>query len=172
LIAEMKWNAKYIAQAGIIASLYAALVVLGTFTPVGFLMFGPVQVRISEALSILPYFTPAAIPGLFIGCVTSNMAGVAFAPGLAVLGWWDVLFGSLASLAAALFSRALRKHRWLVPLPPVIFNAIVLGLEFTLSTHTPFWLNALTVGAGQAVACYFLGMPLLFALEKKKGLFT
>jgi uncharacterized membrane protein len=168
----MNWNTKYIVQAGIIAALYAALVILGTFTPVGFLMFGPVQVRISEALTILPYFTPAAIPGLFAGCIISNIAGAAFAPGLAILGWWDVLFGSLASLAAAFLSRALKRRKWLVPLPPVLLNAAVVGLEFTLATHTPFWLNALTVGAGQVVACYFLGMPLLFALEKKKGLFT
>lgn len=167
----MKTKSRFIAQAGIIAALYSALVIVGTFTPVGFLMFGPIQVRISEALTVLPYFTPAAIPGLFVGCIISNMTGAAFAPSFAILGWWDVLFGSLASLAAAFCSRALRGNKWLVPLPPVIINALVIGLEFTISTKTPFWLNAVTVGAGQAVACYFLGLILLLALEKRRSIF-
>jgi uncharacterized membrane protein len=168
---DRKWNTRFTVHAGIIAALYGALVVAGTFTPVGFLLFGPVQVRLPEALAVLPYFTWAAVPGLFVGCVIANLAGAAFAPGFALLGWWDVLFGSVATLAAALLSRALRRHKWLVPLPPVLVNAIVIGLEFTIASNTPFWLNALTVAAGQAVACYFLGMPLLLALEKKRGIF-
>lgn len=167
----MKNNPKLIAQAGVIAALYAALVVLATFTPVGMFMFGPVQMRISEALTVLPYFTPAAVPGLFVGCIVSNIVGAAFSPSFAILGWWDVLFGSLATLAAAFLSWKLRKFKWLVPLPPVVLNALVIGLEFTVASHTPLWLNALTVGAGQAVACYALGMPLLLLLEKRRGLF-
>lgn len=164
-------STKVITQAGVIAALYAALVILGAFTPIGFLMFGPVQVRIAEALTVLPFFTPAAVPGLFIGCVVSNLIGAAFAPGFAILGWWDVLFGSLATLLAAYLSRALRRNKWLVPLPPVLINAIVVGLEFSVSMHTPFWLNALTVCAGEVAACYGLGLPLLLLLDKRRNIF-
>lgn len=168
----MKMNTRFLVQAAVIAALYSALVIAGTFTPVGFLMFGPIQIRIAEALTILPFFTPAAVPGLFAGCLVSNIVGTAFAPQFAILGWWDVPFGSLATLAAAAASRALRSHKWLVPLPPVLINAIVVGLEFTVSPiGTPFWLNFLTIGAGEVAACYVLGMPLLYALDRRRRIF-
>ena len=99
------------------------------------------------------------------------MVGAGFAPAFAILGWWDVLFGSLASLLAAYASYKLKGCKWLVPMPPIIINAVIVGLEFTIAQHTPFVINALLVGAGQMIACYGLGMPLLLALEKHKGIF-
>lgn len=165
----MKISTKFIVQAGIIAALYSALVIAGTFTPVGFINFGPIQLRISEALTVLPYFTPAAIPGLFVGCLVSNIVGAA--AGVAMLP--DIIFGSLATLAAAYASRLLRKHKWLVPLPPVIINAVVVGimLTYVYGVNTPLLVNILSVGAGEAIACYGLGMVLLFAFDKRKKIF-
>lgn len=165
----MKNKSKYVAQAGIIAALYAVLVILVTFTPLGNLMFGPVQFRVSEALSVLPYFTPAAIPGLFVGCIISNLVGMAFQYGIML----DVIFGSLATLVAAGCSYLLRKRKWLVPLPSVVINAIVVGLLLTYAygVDLPLAVNILSVGAGQLVVCYGLGMPLLLLLEKRRGIF-
>ena len=165
----MKINTKFIVQASVIAALYSVLVIAGTFTPIGFINFGPIQLRLSEALTVLPYFTPAAIPGLFIGCLVSNIAGTV--AGVAMLP--DIIFGSLATLAAAYASWRLRKHKWLVPLPPVVINAVVVGLLLTYvyGLETPLWVNMLTVGAGQAVACYVLGMIILLAFDKRRSIF-
>ncbi len=164
----MKLNTKFIVQAGLIAALYSVLVILATFTPIGFINFGPIQMRISEALTILPYFTPAAIPGLFIGCLVSNIFGTAVGVLLP-----DIIFGSLATLAAAFCSFFLRRYKWLVPLPPVIINAIVVGLLLTYvyGVPSPLIVNMLTVGAGQVIACYGFGMALLYLLDKRRRIF-
>ena len=166
----MKISTTFIVQAGIIAALYSVLVIAGTFTPIGFINFGPIQLRISEALTVLPYFTPAAIPGLFVGCLVSNFVGTV--SGVAMLP--DIIFGSLATLAAAYSSWLMRKHKWLVPLPPVIINAVVVGLMLTYvyGINAPLIVNMLTVGAGQTIACYGLGMILIFALDKRRGIFN
>ncbi len=149
------------AEAGIIAALYFALTMasipLSYMTP---------QVRISEALCVLPYFTPAAIPGLFIGCLLANLAG-------SPLGPYDILFGSLASLAAAFAARYIRP-KWLVPLPAVAINAFVVAaiLQYylpLLGETVFYWESVLWVAAGQAIACFGLGLPLLLALDKHKG---
>ena len=101
-----------VAQGAIIAALYVVLTVI--FAPIS---FGEMQVRISEALTILPMFTPAAIPGLFVGCVLGNLLGGAIPV--------DVIFGSLATLIGAVGGYLLRKNRWLVPLPTVLSNAVI-----------------------------------------------
>lgn len=165
----MKINTKFIVHAGIIAALYSALVILGTFTPIGFINFGPIQLRISEALTVLPFFTPAAIPGLFVGCLVSNLVGTV--GGVAMLP--DIIFGSLATLVAAYLSWLMRKRKWLVPLPPVIINAIVVGmlLTYVYGINAPLLVNILTVGVGQFIACYVFGMILLYALNKRKNIF-
>lgn len=164
----MKLRNKFIVQAGVIAALYSVLVILGTFTPIGFINFGPIQLRISEALTVLPYFTPAAIPGLFIGCLVSNIFGTAVGVMLP-----DIIFGSLATLAAASCSYLLRKRKWLVPLPPVVINAVVVGLLLTYvyGLSSPLMVNILTVGVGQIIACYGLGMGLLYVLDKRRKIF-
>jgi uncharacterized membrane protein len=166
----LKWNTRFIAQAGIIAALYAALVIIVTLTPARYISFGNIQLRFSEALTTLPYFTLAAIPGLFAGCLISNVVGTVSGAGLGML---DIIFGSLATLAAAYCSYLLRRWKWLVPLPPVVINALIVGLLLTYAygVKLPLAINILTVGAGQALACYGLGMPLLYALEKRRGIF-
>lgn len=148
---------RFMAEAGIIAAIYFVLTI--AIEP---LSYGMIQLRISEALCVLPFFTPAAIPGLFIGCVLANL--------LSFLGIVDVVFGSLATLFAALITYYM-KNKWLVPLPSVIINAVVIGalLHFFYMPEAPLWMPMLYVGAGQAIACYALGMPLLFLLNKHKG---
>lgn len=100
-------SVKFITQAAVIAAIYVVLVVIFNY-----ISFGPVQFRIAEALTILPYFTPAAIPGLFVGCIIANILGGAIV--------WDVVFGSIATLIGAIGTYLLRKHKWLAPVPPIV----------------------------------------------------
>lgn len=144
-------------QAAMIAAIYVVL----TFVANAFgLANYVVQIRFSEALTILPYFTPAAIPGLFVGCILSNIL-----TGCLPL---DVVFGSLATLIGACGTYALRKHKWLAPLPPIVANTIVvpfvLAYVYQFEGSIPYFM--LTVGAGEVISCGILGMILLFALDK------
>jgi uncharacterized membrane protein len=130
---------------------------------------GLIQMRLSEALCVLPWFTSAAIPGLFLGCLLSNLLTGAVV--------YDVIFGSLATGLAALYTYVLRRRgcsKWLAPLPAVIINALVVGylLAYVYQVGVPLPLCALSVAAGQAAACYGLGMPLLGFLEKQTRLFN
>lgn len=165
-----KLSTRSLVQAALIAALYTALTLLATLTPYGSLSYGPVQMRISEALTVLPYFTPAAIPGLFVGCIISNIVGVASGVSFGAI---DIVLGSLATLAAAYASYRLRRNRWLVALPPVVINAVVVGLELTYFVPLmPWWANILSVAAGQIAACYGLGTIVLLALEKRRSIFA
>lgn len=150
--------------------MYAVIIIVMTFTPLSKLAYWNVQFRVSEALTVLPYFTSAAIPGLFVGCIVSNLVGMFGGGGLGLL---DVIFGSLATLVAALCSWLLRSRKWLVPLPPVVINAVVVGLLLTYAygVNLPLAINMLTVAAGQLVVCYGLGLPLLYVLDKRRSIF-
>ena len=154
------FTTKFLAQAAIIAALYAALTVL--IMPAS---YGVMQLRISEALTILPAFTPAAIPGLFIGCIVANI--------VSPVGLIDVLIGSSATLIAAVCSYLLRDHKILVPLPPVIANAVMVGMELYYFYNVDFSLPACMfwVGLGEAAACYLLGYPLILVLDKHRKIF-
>lgn len=156
---------KYVTRAAMIAAIYCALTVAVVMTPLGKLAFGPVQIRVSEALTVLPAVFGSAVPGLFIGCLLSNIIGASM--GLAA-GWMDVVFGSLATLVSAWLSYRLRRHTYLVPLPPVIINAVVVGLLLHYVFELPLVATMLSVGAGQAIACYGLGLPLLLTFKKRK----
>lgn len=149
----MNKSLKFMIQGSIIAAIYAALTII--FMPIS---YGQIQVRISEALTILPFFTPAAIPGLFVGCIIANFYGG--------LGPVDIIFGSLATLAAAGLTYAVRKYKFIAPLPPVIINAVVVGIMLNVLYDLPLIASMLWVGLGEAIACYFLGLPLLLSLEK------
>lgn len=149
-------KALFITQAAVIAALYVVLVVVFNY-----ISFGPVQFRVAEALTILPYFTPAAIPGLFIGCILANVIGGAVV--------WDIIFGSIATLIGAVFTYLLRKKsKFLAPLPPVLANTIIVPwvLKYAYGAEEMVWFMAVTVGIGEILACYVLGMILLFALNK------
>ncbi len=146
----------YISQAAMIAALYVVL----TFIANAFgLANRDIQVRFSEALTILPYFTPAAIPGLTVGCLLSN-----FLTGCAPL---DIVFGTFATLLGALGTYALRRVKWLAPLPPIISNTIivpwVLRFAYDIPAAIPYLM--VTVGAGEIISCGILGILLLISLE-------
>jgi uncharacterized membrane protein len=147
----------FITQAAVIAAIYAVLVII--FQPIS---FGPVQVRIAEVLTILPYFTPAAIPGVTIGCFLS-----AILSGADIL---DIVFGSLATLIAAVLSYQLRRYKYLVSLPPIAANAVIIPwvLRFAYGDAQPIPFMMLTVGAGELLAAGVLGTILLIALDKVK----
>lgn len=177
----------FLTQAAMIAAIYVALTELSN-------VFGlssyAIQIRFSESLTILPFFTPAAIPGLFVGCVISNL--------LVSANIFDIIFGSLATLIGALLtyyigtfsrttkqanniasseksnsapnSRPLRfkqKAAWLAPIPPILSNTIIIPfiLKYAYGLE-PLWLFFLTVFAGEFISCGILGMPLLFLLKK------
>ncbi len=146
-------------QAAMIAALYVVLTLFVNAFPFN-LANGNIQIRISEALTILPYFTPAAIPGLTIGCFLSNIL-----TGTAPM---DVVFGSLATLLGALGSYALKKHKWLVPIPPIAANTVIvpLILRYAYGMALPIPFMMLTVGIGEILSCYILGMFLLTALNR------
>ena len=163
----MKINLKYITTASLIAAIYAALTFFGNFFG---LSYGPIQVRFSEVLTILPLFTPAAIPGLTIGCFISNIAS---------FNLLDMVFGTFATLIAALFTYYLRNIKiknfpLLAFFPPVIVNAIIIGLELAIFLPSGsfsfygFLIYALQVGFGQIIACFVLGIPFYFTLKKTK----
>ncbi len=146
----------HLVQAAMIAALYIVLTYVANLLGIA---SGAIQVRFSEALTILPYFTSAAIPGLFIGCLLANLLTGAAVP--------DILFGSLATLIGAIFTRLLRKNKWLAPIPPIVANAIIIPplLYFAYGVG-PIALSLVTVTAGEVISCGILGMLLLFALQK------
>lgn len=151
----MNSKIKFMTQAAVIAAMYAALTIL--LAPIS---YGEVQVRVSEALTVLPFFTPAAIPGLFIGCLISNMVGGN--------GIWDIVLGSIATLLAAYLTRKM-PNKLLAPLPPVIINAVIVGVMLSYVLSLPVWLPIAFVGLGELIACYVLGYPLMLVLEKYKN---
>lgn len=148
-----------ITHAAVIAALYVVLTLVANAFG---LANSAIQVRFSEALTILPYFTPAAIPGLFVGCLLANLMTGAALP--------DILFGSLATLLGAIFTRKLRKYKWMAPLPPIAANAILIPpvLLFAYGIK-PYWFSLLTVTVGEIISCGVLGMILLFSLQKHAG---
>lgn len=153
-------NTKFLMQAAIIAAIYAALTLaLMPFS------YGVMQIRVSEALTILPFFTPAAIPGLFVGCFVSNL--------LSPYGMIDLICGSGATLIAAIGSYLLRSKPYLVPIPPILANGIIIGgmLKFAYSVPVSLVGCMLWVALGEFASCYILGYPLLKYMTKYKGVF-
>lgn len=141
-----------------IGAVYAALTIL--LAPIS---YGPLQIRISEALTILPFFSPYSIVGLFIGCIIANIFGGN--------GIMDIVFGSLATLIAAIITYYIGKMKfklkaYLAPLPAVIINAIVVGAVLYYTQNIPLVATMLWVGLGELIACYVLGIPLLMVIDK------
>ena len=148
---------KLICQGGIMAALYLALTLLAN--ALGLANYA-VQVRFSESLTILPYFTPAAVPGLFVGCLLSNILTGCALP--------DIIFGSLATLIGAVSTYMLRnKSKWLAPLPAIVSNAIIVPFVLLYAYGIePLWFSFVTVTLGELISCGVLGMLLLNALKK------
>ena len=143
------------------AAMIAAVYVVLTFVFAPF-SFGEIQVRISEAVTSLPVFTPAAVPGLFVGCLLGNMLGGAALP--------DIIFGSLATLAGAIGTRALRNaNPFLAPIPPIAANTLIVPfvLRYAYGVNLPIPLMMLTVCAGEVISCGVLGMILYYILRTR-----
>ena len=150
----------YLTQAALIAAIYTVL----TMIAAGFdLASGAIQVRFSEALTIMPFFSPAAIPGLTIGCLLSNILTGCALP--------DIIFGTLATFLGAIGSYALRKNRFLCAVPPIVSNALIIPFVLTYAYHIPGGvpLFMLTVGLGVLISCMGLGQILLQALLPFRG---
>ena len=164
-MSNSRFTTHQLATAGVIAALYA---VLAYFASIFGIAYGPIQCRFSEALCVLPFLFPAATPGLFVGCLVANL--------LSPYGALDIIFGSLATLLAAVWTQHTH-HKWLAPLPPVLCNAVIVGAVisfqetgFTGAFAGAFAHNAVTVGVGEAIACYVLGGVLLTVLPKVPAL--
>ena len=176
-------STRRIARAGMIAAIYAALTIL-TITLLQGLAWGPVQLRISEAVCVLAILTRSAIPGLTIGCVIANLIGIALT-GSGALGALDVFFGSLATLLGAWWAWKLRARPALALLGPVLANALIVAayLPLLLSAYgfytVPFTeidlgdnyllmylFGVAAVGIGEALVVYALGLPLLHTLKR------
>ena len=155
---EKKPLALELAQGGIIAALYVALTLL--FAPIS---FGEMQLRVAEAMTILPLFTSAAVPGLFIGCLLGNLLG-----GAVIL---DVVFGSLATLIGAYLGRKLRNNRWLVPIPAILANTLIIPfvLKYGYGLDLPILLEMVYIFAGEVGGCYILGELLATVLMPHKN---
>ena len=145
-----------LAIAGMIAALYVALTYVANLFG---LASGAIQVRLSEALTILPVFTASAIPGLTIGCVLANL--------LTGCAAWDVVFGSLATLIGAVGTRLLKDKPLLAWIPPVASNMAIVPIILIKVYGVPdaWWFLVLTVGAGEVIACGLLGLLLWKALK-------
>ena len=159
---KTKITTLFISQGAIIAALYVAL---SWVSHVVGLDSGVIQCRISEALCILPIFTPAAIPGLTIGCVISNLT----------MGcvWQDIIFGSFATLIGAVGAYLLRKGwlKWLAPIPTIVANAAIVPfvLKYAYGMEDAFWFMVLTVAIGEVISAGIFGTALSVALEPVKN---
>ncbi len=146
---------KLLVRSGLIAAVYAVLTIV--LAPIS---YGELQIRVAEALNVLPFFTFAAVPGLFVGCIIANL--------ISPMGLLDLVFGSLATLLSAYLAYRIKDKR-LVPLPAVVINAFVIGALLHFVYGLPLVMMILYVGAGQLLACYGIGYPLLLILERYKG---
>ena len=147
-------------QAAMIAAIYVVLTIVGCKRQLS----ARCSFVFAEALTILPYFTPAAIPGLFIGCLIANILGGCIPV--------DIIFGSIATLLGAVFTYKLRNSsRFLAPLPPIISNTVIVPfvLHYGYGINLPIPLMMLTVGAGEIVSCGIFGLILHSALSKFRG---
>lgn len=177
----MKSN--YLARVGVIAAAYAACTLIALLF-LGSLAWGPIQFRVSEALCVLALFTPAAIPGLTLGCMIANVMNIVIS-GTGMLGMLDVVFGSLATFAGALFTWKMRRHPLVALAGPVLANALIVPaylplllqgvgfytIPFTTISLDNSWLfmylfGLVTTGVGEAVIMYVLGYPLARSLAK------
>ncbi len=149
-------STRILARIAILAAVYALLTVLPPFNALG---YGPVQVRVAEALTVLPYVLPWAPASLYLGCILANL-GSPFI-------MWDLTLGALGTLAAALITRRMPRP-YLAPLPAVLINALVVSSYVAPLSGLSYWPVAFYIAVGQTAACYILGYPLLLYLLRNQ----
>ena len=153
---KMNFKTLFLCRASVIAALYFLLTYISAISG---LASGVVQLRLSEALCILPMYTAAAVPGLIVGCLISNILF-----GMSVL---DIIFGTLATAIGAVGSYLLRRYKFSVPLPPIAANTIIIPFVLFYSGMTeegiPYMM--LTVGIGELLSCGVLGIMLMYAVK-------
>lgn len=145
---------RFLARAGLYSAIYAVLtIVLAPFS------YGIMQVRVAEALTVLPIIDKAAIPGLFIGCLIANIVG-----GYGII---DIGLGSIFTLIAGYLTSKVKKD-WQAPIPPVVINAVGVGTYLAILLRTPVYWGIFWVGLGELIACFGLGLPLLYFIRRIK----
>ncbi|MGF7059966.1 QueT transporter family protein [Brassicibacter mesophilus] len=154
-------NTRYLTKASVIAAIYVILVVLEI--PLGQLAFGPVQVRIAEALVLLPLIESAAIPGVFIGCLLANLV-LTFTSGFGLI---DVVAGSLVTLISAYLTSKM-PNKWLGIIPPVILNGLIVSIWVSYFIKIPYWPTVAGIAAGELVAVGIFGHIVLYAYKRIK----
>ncbi len=137
----------------VVSALYVVITLV--FAPIS---YGPIQVRISEALTLLPFFDPRAIPALFIGCFVANIFGG--------LGIYDIVFGSLLTLIAAFLTYKM-KNIYLAGIPPVVVNAFGVSLYLSLFFKLPYFVTVFYIGIGETISVYAIGLPLALYVKRK-----
>jgi len=174
---KMKNKTRRIVAGGLIAAIYAAV----TLALSG-ISYGVAQFRVSEVLTVLPFFMPEAIPGLTVGCFVANLIGSASNLASAT-AWIDIILGPIATLLAATVTYLIGKRfkhefslkkAWYAPMPAVISNAIIIGGELTYMfmgtiDEAPFYIIATLVGLGELASCYLLGIPFMIYFNKVKS---
>lgn len=150
-------NPRRLTRLALVAAVYAALTMLPPFSSIS---YGPIQIRVAEALTVLPFLSVDYAWGLYVGCIIANLGS----PFLA----YDLTLGAFATLAAASLTSRMPKP-WLAPLPPVVLNAIIVSWYVARLVGAPYGATALYIFAGEAVACYAIGYPLLMFIMRNKS---
>lgn len=152
-------SVRHLTTAAIIAALYVIFTLISSMLGIA---SGVIQVRISEALTVLPYLTPAAVPGVTIGCLLANILTGAPLP--------DVIFGTLATLLGVLGASLLKRHKYLIAIPTILSNMIIipLVLQYAYGVPDSFWFMMVTVGAGEVISAGILGGLLLWVIRKRR----
>lgn len=154
-------NTKFLTKASLIAAIYIILVLIQV--PMGNLAFGPVQLRLAEGLTLLPLIETAAIPGLFVGCLVSNLILASYS-GFGVI---DILGGSLVTLIAAYMTSKM-SNKFIATLPPIVLNGLIVSIWVSYFTNAPYWVTVLGIGGGEIASIGIFGFLMLSVYEKVK----
>ncbi len=159
-------NTKYLTKASLIAAIYIVLVILQMLpVPIMNLTFGPVQVRIAEGLALLPLIEAAAVPGVFVGCLISNLLLASYSG----FGLVDIIGGSLVTLLAAYLTSKM-KSKVTGMIPPVLLNALIVSIWVSYFTRIPYLITVLGIGVGQLISVGVFGNIILSVYKKATNL--
>jgi len=155
-------NTKYLTKSGLIAAIYIILVLIQV--PMGDLAFGPIQLRFAEGLTLLPLVESAAVPGLFVGCLVSNLILASYSS----FGLIDILGGSLVTLVAAYLTSKM-PNKFTASLPPIILNGLIVSIWVSYFTNVSYWITVLGISGGEIASVAIFGTIMLSAYNKVKN---